>query len=264
MPRISIVTICFNQFEYLPRCVESVTEQGFDDYEHIVVDPGSTDGSREWLATKQNSRLKAVLKPDTGPAQGLNNGLQMCRGEILVYLNSDDELAPGALQSIHELHEKYPDVDVIVGNGWTIDPASGPIGFVRSDRFTPLRYALAVGNIMQQSTSFKWHLFERGLSFNEDNRSVWDTELLFDAHAMGAKFMNVDECLGYFRLHPDSITVSQRHAKEIRIHQDRMVAYALGGRAVGWSLPLSYACRVGKKMKNTYRNLRQRPSFPGR
>lgn len=264
MTRISIVTISYNQLEYLPRCIESVSDQGFADYEHIVVDPGSTDGSREWLKAKEGGQLKTMLKQDNGPAQGLNNGLGMCRGEIFLYLNSDDELAPGALKTIHELHQKHPDIDIIVGNGWTIDRAGSPIAFVRSDRFSPLRYALSVGNIMQQSTSFKRHLFERGLSFNDDNRSVWDTELLFDAHAMGAKFLNVDDCLGYFRLHPDSITVSQRHAKEIRDHQTRMVAAALGRPAVVWARPFSYACRAGKRLKNAYLDLRKSTSFPSR
>ena len=49
MPKVSIVTISYNQKEFLSRCIRSVEGQDFDDYEHIVVDAGSSDGSRELL-----------------------------------------------------------------------------------------------------------------------------------------------------------------------------------------------------------------------
>jgi len=264
MPRISVVTISFNQLDYLTRCVESIRAQGFSDYEHIIVDPGSTDGSREWLTENESPRTRVIFQPDDGPSQGLNHGLSACRGEIFMYLNSDDELAPGALDAVNAVHEMHPQVDVVIGNGWTIDIEGKPIDYVRSDPFSPLRYSLSIGNIMQQSTSFKSRLFDAGLSFNESNKSVWDTELLFDAHSMNAKFMNVNACIGYFRLHPDSITVSQRHAQDIRNHQRRMISESLGPVVYSLNRPLSYFCRAGKKLRNTVLSLRSAPVFPGR
>lgn len=208
--------------------------------------------------------MRVLFQPDDGPSQGLNNGVDACQGDIFMYLNSDDELAPGALQSVHELHQQHQAVDVIIGNGWTIDAEGNPIGYVRSDSFSPLRYSLSVGNVMQQSTSFKWRLFERGLRFNENNRSVWDTELLFDAYTLNANFINVEACIGYFRLHPDSITVSQRHAQDIRRHQHRMISDSVGVPMQMLAKPLSYFCRAGKKIRNTALSLRSAPVFPGR
>jgi glycosyltransferase involved in cell wall biosynthesis len=265
MPRISIVTISYNQLDYLPRCISSISKQGFSDYEHIIVDPGSTDGSRDWLQREAsaNSRLRLVFKKDNGPADGLNNGLAACTGDIFLYLNSDDELAPGALAKVDALHQLHPDVDIIVGNGWTIDASDKPIKHIRSDVFTPVRYALSIGNVLQQSTSYKSRLFDRGLRFNPSNKSMWDTELLFDAFSMGARFKNVDEDLSFFRLHSESITVSGRHNAEIRKHRDRLVTAAQGHWFRSISKPLSYPCRAYKKAKGLYVATRKAATYSG-
>lgn len=241
----------------------SIVDQDYSDYEHVVVDPGSSDGSREWLEENATPHMRVVTKKDRGPADGLNNGLADCSGDIFIYLNSDDELAPGALARIDALHSLHSEVDIIVGNGWTIDDVGNPIGHIRSDVFSPLRYALSVGNVLQQSTSFKFRLYNEGLRFNPDNKSMWDTELLFDAYSMGARFKNVSDDLSFFRLHHESITVSGRHNDEIRRHKDRLVIASHGLFVRNVCRPLSYACRALKKVKGLYLDVRQAPIFRG-
>ena len=94
--RVSIVTISFNQAEFLERAIRSVIEQDYPDVEYIVVDPGSTDGSRE-IIEKYRSRIsKVILEPDTGPANGLNKGFAAATGEIFGYINADDAFLPKA------------------------------------------------------------------------------------------------------------------------------------------------------------------------
>ncbi len=89
--KVSIVTISFNQAEFLERAMRSVLTQDYPDVEYIVVDPGSTDGSRA-LITAQGSRIKAILEKDNGPADGLNKGFASATGEIFGYINADDAL----------------------------------------------------------------------------------------------------------------------------------------------------------------------------
>jgi glycosyltransferase involved in cell wall biosynthesis len=263
MPAISIVTISFNQLEYLKACLNSVRNQSFVDYEHVVVDPGSTDGSREWLALQTDLQLKVITETDTGPAQGLNHGIVATCGTIVAYLNADDEFAPGALATMVDLHTSLPDVDILTSNGWTIDQYGRPLKYVRTDRFSPLRYALSVGTVLQQSTSFKGRVFRDGLAFNESNRLNWDTELLFDAHARGLSIRRTPDCIGYFRLQPASITMSG--AYEVRLAQER--ARLNAGVASKVSKPLlailSFAARGFKKVKNLALDLFERPEFPG-
>src|SRR4029077_2212938 len=85
MPRVSIVTISFNQAPFLERAIRSVLEQDHPDVEYIVVDPGSTDGSREIIEKYRSRIAKVILEPDRGPANGLNKGFAAATGEILGY-----------------------------------------------------------------------------------------------------------------------------------------------------------------------------------
>jgi len=263
MPAISIITISFNQLDFLAACVDSVQSQEFADYEHIIVDPGSTDGSRDWLATQSDPRIRVILKSDNGPAQGLNNGLAAATGGIVVYLNSDDEFAPGALARIHELHAEHPSVDLIIGDGWTIDGRGEPISYIRSDRFSPWRYAIGIGTVLQQSTSIKRNLIESGLRFNEENRFNWDTELLFDARQLGAKLLNVGDTIGYFRLHEASITMSGKYEAGLARERERLYARGRGAISPRLVSTVSLPARALKKIKNSARDLANRPKFPG-
>ena len=65
--RITVVTICFNQAEYLRECIDSVLGQDHDDVEYIIVDPGSTDGSRS-IIEDYEGRVTPIFEPDAGPA----------------------------------------------------------------------------------------------------------------------------------------------------------------------------------------------------
>jgi glycosyltransferase involved in cell wall biosynthesis len=261
MVKISIVTISYNQSQFLPRCFASIVGQRYFDYEHIIVDPGSTDGSREWITSNMHPRMRPIFDSDNGPAQGLNHGLAAASGELFMYLNADDELAPGALADIAEHHDRLPAVDVIIGNGWTIDRDGSPLRFVKSDRFTLPRHVLGVATVLQQSTIFKMRVLETGVRFNEANRCSWDSELLLDCYLNGASISNVSRCWGYFRLHDESITMSARYLRALRNESARISKRVTP--LPGWLLGLlSYPARLQKKLLNLAENS-QRAPFPG-
>jgi glycosyltransferase involved in cell wall biosynthesis len=97
-PRISVVTVSFNQCEYLEQCLNSVLDQDYPNLEYIVVDGGSTDGSVEVLEHFRHRLTRLIIEPDHGQSDGLNKGLGQATGEILTWVNSDDMLAPLALR----------------------------------------------------------------------------------------------------------------------------------------------------------------------
>lgn len=100
---ISIVMPCFQQAAFLEEAVRSVLDQQGVDVELLVMDPGSTDGSRQLLhALKQQygKRLLLHFAPDEGQADAINRGMVFARGNILGWLNSDDRLRPGALRQV--------------------------------------------------------------------------------------------------------------------------------------------------------------------
>ena len=97
-PRISVVTVSYNQAAYLEDCLRSVLDQDYPNLEYIVVDAVSSDGSQEILRHYEPQLSRLIIEPDEGQSHGLNKGLDLATGDILTWINSDDMLAPGALR----------------------------------------------------------------------------------------------------------------------------------------------------------------------
>lgn len=262
--KVSIVTISFNQARFLGRNLESVRAQDHDDWEHILVDPGSTDGSRELIAAAaaRDPRIVTVFEPDSGPADGLNTGLARSRGDIFAYLNADDEFAPGALRRIVAAHGASPEAGVVVGDGWWIDADGAPVGYLRSDRFSPRRWALNVGVLVQQATSYKRPALS-GLRFNPDNPINWDAEFAIDAYRAGLRFSYVSHPIGYFRQHDESLSVSGARSEEYRRERARLRAAAIPGVPLAVLDTIGWAARAVKAVRNRTWLATTRPRFPG-
>ena len=99
-PLISIITPSLNQGRYIRRCVESVATQEYPHFEHIVVDGGSSDETLNILG--EYSHLRCISEEDSGQADAINKGLRMAQGEIIGWLNSDDEYTAGTFQLVAE------------------------------------------------------------------------------------------------------------------------------------------------------------------
>jgi glycosyltransferase involved in cell wall biosynthesis len=238
--RISIVTISFNQGAFLERALESVLTQTHPDVEHIVVDPGSTDGSREIIERYRQRLAGVVLEPDTGPPDGMNRGFARATGDVYGFVNADDMLLPHAAAGAADAFRRNPAVDVVYGHGYVVDGADAVLRRFHSTRFTPWRFAYGAANVMQQATFVRRDAFAAVGGFNPENRAIWDAELLVDLALAGHRFLRVDEYWGLFRLHPDSISGSgagmdpKRAAREgpfaagIKANRDRLFEKAIG------------------------------------
>lgn len=102
-PMISIVMPSLNQVAFLEEAVCSVLDQQDVDLELLVMDPGSTDGSRELLQAlqeKYGAKLQLHFVADEGQSDAINQGMALARGPVLGWLNSDDRLRPGALRRV--------------------------------------------------------------------------------------------------------------------------------------------------------------------
>ena len=101
MPKLSIITINYNNLEGLQRTVESVVNQTWQEFEYIVIDGGSTDGSAAYLESQATHFDYWVSEPDAGIYNAMNKGIQKATGEYLLFLNSGDHLLNNeALQKV--------------------------------------------------------------------------------------------------------------------------------------------------------------------
>jgi glycosyltransferase involved in cell wall biosynthesis len=204
-PLLSIVTISFNQKEFLEKTIESVLMQKTDEVEYIVVDPGSTDGSLELIGSYKKQIDHVVLGPDRGPAHGLNNGFAMARGKVGVFLNSDDFLMPKAIASMANFWRENHNFDLLLCGGWMVDERGNPMRELQVTSQTLSSLVNAGGNMFQQGMSFRMEAFRKIGGFNETNRSCWDFELLCGLMENGAAQVS-RERIGAFRLHGASLT----------------------------------------------------------
>lgn len=109
--RFSIITPSFRNCDWLKLCVASVADQEGVEHEHIVQDSCSDDGTQDWLP--KDSRVKAFIERDSGMYDGVNRGLRRATGEILAYLNCDEQYLPGALEAVDRAFKANPALDVL-------------------------------------------------------------------------------------------------------------------------------------------------------
>jgi glycosyltransferase involved in cell wall biosynthesis len=250
VPRVSIVTISFNQAAFLERAIRSVVEQDFPDLEYIVVDPGSTDGSRE-IIEKYRSRIsKIICEPDTGPADGLNKGFAAATGDIFGYINADDAYLPGAItKAVAALRERAY-ADLVYGHCYIVDRLGRIVRRSRSVPFNLRPYAYGGVIVMQQSTFFRRQAFEKAGGFNEENRTCWDAELLMQMALNGSRLAMVDDYWSLYAIYPGSITASVKHNQQYRADRARIFQAITGREYERTNRMLFYLARMEKWIRN--------------
>jgi glycosyltransferase involved in cell wall biosynthesis len=120
-PRITVVTPSYNQAQFLEETICSVIAQDYPRFEYIVMDGGSTDGSREIIGRYAPWIESWTSEKDGGQADAIHKGFQKATGDILCWLNSDDVFLPGALWRAAEFFKHHPTVDCAVGGVLWID-----------------------------------------------------------------------------------------------------------------------------------------------
>ena len=115
----SIVTPSFRNSNWLRLCIASVADQQGVTFEHIVQDSCSDDGTQDWLP--QDQRVTAFIEKDQGMYDAVNRGFKRSQGEILAYLNCDEQYLPGALQAVHDYFRAHPRVDVVLTDTIVVD-----------------------------------------------------------------------------------------------------------------------------------------------
>jgi len=211
--KISLVTISFNQKTYLERCLNSVVSQELPSgvqLEYIVVDPGSTDGSREIINRYED--VVKVFEQDSGPSDGLAKGLNLATGDILGFINADDYLLPEALASVIDAFKKS-NADVITGPGY-IERSTGEKSLVKPTKFNQTLLRYKAGVIFQQGTFFTREVYKLSGGINNKNKTSWDFELFYNFSKLNVKHVIIsNKILAVFFVHDDSISGSQRFNK---------------------------------------------------
>ena len=128
--RASVVIPCYNSLDFLPATVDSVLAQTFGDFELVLVDDGGTDDLTGWAATVDDPRVRVVRQDNAGVSAARNLGIDSARGELVVFLDSDDLWVPDALERLVACFDREPSVGLAYGGWDVIDAAGRPNGRV--------------------------------------------------------------------------------------------------------------------------------------
>lgn len=265
-PKFSVVTISFNQAEFLKRTIESVLAQRADgcQVEYIVCDPGSTDGSRDIIDSFGDAIDVKVYDKDKGPADGLNNGFARATGDIFCYLNSDDTFLPGAFTRIEQYMSSHPQVDVVTGHGLAIDTDDKVLRRVWSEPYGRRYVSYGAHIQVQPATFIRAEAYCRSDGFDSDDRSTWDSSLLDNLFLSGSRIEIIDAFLGTYRLHPGSITMSGRLEEMMAQSAARRFERLMGRRWNPSDKWIAQGLRLAKHLRWPHRaveRLRRGPLF---
>jgi hypothetical protein len=218
-PRISVVTVSFQQARFLEPCLRSVLDQGYPNLEYIVIDGGSDDGSREILERYRPRLSTLVIEPDRGQSDALNKGLSRATGDMLTWICSDDCLEPGSLFTVAAARG-HTGADVIAGGCRLIDGDGRTTGIHHSGLRTGRTHPLSFGDMasfmgswqrgvyfFQPELFFSREIWKRaGGHVREDLYYAMDYELFLRFGLAGARVHAVAEVLGCSRRHLDQKT----------------------------------------------------------
>jgi glycosyltransferase involved in cell wall biosynthesis len=214
-PRISIITPSFNQGRYIGETIESVLAQGYPNLEHIVIDGGSTDETVQVLDQYRDKLAHVVSERDRGQSDALNKGFRLATGDVLCWLNSDDQFAPGALAAVAMAFATH-DVDIVSGIceiyqndqlafRHTTSCSDGPLPL---NDLLDLDHGWNAGQFFYQpEVFFSRKLWEQsGAHVREDCHYSMDYELWCRFAAAGARLHVIGAPLARFRVHPEQKT----------------------------------------------------------
>jgi len=210
LPKITIITPTLNQCEFIERTILSVLNQNYPKLEYIIFDGGSNDGTIEILR-KYSDQITWYSEPDRGQSHALNKGLSIASGEIIGFINSDDEYEPDTFQKVGRFFFNNPEAMWVTGKCRIIDPHENEILSVVTLykqfllRFDSLYLLGIVNYIPQPATFWRREIIQEIGFFDESLRYVMDYDYWLRIRSRYPLYKLRDH-LARFRFYPSSKT----------------------------------------------------------
>lgn len=181
--KFSVLTPSYNTGHYLRRSIESVKRQDYKNWEHIVVDGGSSDDTLTVL--NDYPHLDWISESDKGQSDAMNKAFSRASGDLIIYLNADDELADGLLARVARKFEQTQRLDMVVGNLRINNRATSEIRRPSVTLFDILDNPFFLMPANPVSYIYRRSLQERIGSFPVNNHYTMDYWFLLRAYLFG-------------------------------------------------------------------------------
>lgn len=210
-PAISIVMPFYNAAPYLAEAVKSILDQTFSNFEFIVINDGSTDGSDKIIQSFADKRIKYILNPENkGLVYSLNKGLDAAEGSLIARMDADDISMPDRLERQFEYLRMHPEADLVATQVQLINEKGQPTGFWKEDRENSspelIKEFLAVNNCIAHPTILAKADVIQKLRYREAQGQAEDYDLWLRWISAGKTIHKVDTVLLQHRILPNSFT----------------------------------------------------------
>lgn len=245
LPKISVVTPSFNSIHTLRETIESVRTQDYPNWEHIVMDGGSKDGTVEVL--KEYPHLIWVSEKDEGHYHAMNKGIERATGDIINILNADDCYRPGTLRAVGEAFAAHAEWDALFGDILYVDGQGQEI-YRREEAcydYNVLRYS--IGYVIHQVFFVRKSVHDRlGLYRHKDFLNCCDTEFILRVGRAGCKVGHLRRLLVNYRYHEHGQSADLRVTRNMQ-RESSLIMHD-HGKPDGW---------LGQVYRTVYRAKRQ-------
>ncbi len=201
IPKITVITTCYNHAPYIEATLQSVINQKYPNLEYIVIDGGSTDGSQEIIKRYRHYLTDFLIEPNTLQIHKLIKGFACATGDILCMLNSDDIFEPQVLAEVAQFFLNNPQSRVVYGDYSWIDTEGNLMSRRKEIGFNRFLFMYDVNYIPQPSTFWRRDLYEEigGLTLDFDVATDFDLWIKF---ADVTPIYHVRRFWSKYRIHP--------------------------------------------------------------
>jgi glycosyltransferase involved in cell wall biosynthesis len=206
-PKLSIITITRNSERYLGETIDSVISQDYPDFEHIIVDGGSTDNTLDIITdyAAREPRIRWISEPDRGISDAMNKGIGLATGEVVAHIHSDDYYAGSDVFSlVAAAFVENPGALWLSGGEYVVDGGGVRLREIRVRRYA-YRKLVRCNFILHPATFVRMEGFRRAGPFDLRRKYAMDYDLWLRLGLLGAP-LRVDRPLACFRLHGGSVS----------------------------------------------------------
>ncbi len=211
--KVSVVIPSLNQAEFLEQAILSVVEQKGADFEVIVIDGGSTDGSVEVIRRCAAELAYWMSEPDSGQSEAINKGWARASGEVLCWLNADDYYLPEALATAVGYLASAPEVGVVYGDCILVDRDNAVTGRQPPRPFDLVDYASHCNNYIPSGSTFvRASTADTVGALDEDCHYLMDQDYWLRC-GLVTTMRAIPDALSCFRVYPEAKTWSAGEAR---------------------------------------------------
>lgn len=214
-PKITIVTPCYNQAQFLERTMLSVLNQKYPNLEYIIVDGGSNDGSVEIIKKYEKYLAYWVSEKDRGQSHALNKGFRKASVDIYGWLNADDLFLPDTFAKVISAFKLSPNKKIVFGDYLNIDKKDNILELNYAFNFNLKHFIFEGFHNNAQATFWKSEVHHRFGLFDESLYYTMDYDMLlrFALNEGQKAFKRIPTVLACFRRHP--LQKTQSFSKEV-------------------------------------------------